>query len=203
MGKAEAWVFNHKSSGVSTTKEVQFTAELDVQAQPASFADFAQLYDALFPRIYNYVSYRVARREEAEDLVGTIFEKALANFAKFDTRKGNIESWLFTIAHHTVVNYYRSHKRHPQTELDENLETNQAAQPDQAFLQREEMERLRRNLGKMGERDRELIALRYGASFSHRQIGHALKMKEGSVTVALSRAVGRLRKLFEAEEDTK
>ncbi len=196
-------MFNHKSSGVSTTKEARFTAELDVQAQPASFADFGQLYDALFPRIYNYVSYRVAGREEAEDLVGTVFEKALANFAKFDSRKGSIESWLFTIAHHTVVNYYRSHQRHPQTQLEENLETSEAEQPDQTFLQREEMARLRHNLSKMGERDRELIALRYGASFSHRQIGQVLKMKEGSVTVALSRAVSRLRKLFEAEEETK
>ena len=127
-------MFNHKSSGVGTTKEARFTAELDVQAQPASFTDFAQLYDALFPRIYNYVSYRVAGREEAEDLVGTIFEKALANFAKFDSRKGSIESWLFTIAHHTVVNYYRSQKRHPQTQLDDNLETNEAEQPDQNFF---------------------------------------------------------------------
>ncbi|TML20721.1 MAG: sigma-70 family RNA polymerase sigma factor, partial [Actinobacteria bacterium] len=45
----------------------------------------------------------------------------------------------------------------------------------------------------LGDLDRELIALRYGADLSTRQIGELLAMKSGAVDVALHRARERLR----------
>ena len=192
-------MFNRKLV-VSEVKEAEATAEIRTQVQgTTSYASFAQVYDAFFPRIFNYVSYRISNREETEDLVGLIFERAFTHYAQFDMRKGNLESWLFTIAHNTIINHYRSRKRHPQSELDENLES-ESALPGEMVLRQEELQRLQQNLAKLSERDRELIALRYGANLSHRQIGQLLKKSEGSVTVALSRAVSRLRRLFEAEE---
>ena len=198
-------MFNHKFAGSqSQTKERAAPDTAEPKAQLYAVlnpTDFAQVYDAMFGRIYNYVSFRIALREEAEDVVGQIFERALVNFTKFDARKGNVEGWLFTIAHNTVVNYYRSRHRHPQSSLPDTLEDAERGLLGERLLQQEELVQLKHNLAKLSDRDRELVALRYGANMSHRDIAVMLKMNENSVAVALSRAISRLRRLFEAEEN--
>ena len=45
----------------------------------------------------------------------------------------------------------------------------------------------------LGERDRELIAFKYGADLTARQIAQVLGLQTNAVEVALHRALGRLR----------
>ena len=49
----------------------------------------------------------------------------------------------------------------------------------------------------LGERDRELIALRYGADLTARQIGELVGLQTNAVEVALHRALQTLRGLLE------
>ena len=56
---------------------------------------------------------------------------------------------------------------------------------------------LRAAVAALGARDRELIALRYGADLTARQIGEVLALKTNAVEVALHRALGRLRERLE------
>ncbi len=159
---------------------------------------FEQLYDAYFPRVYNYLSYRVSSREEAEDLSALVWERVISRYKQFDSRRGTFQNWLWGIARHALTNQTRRNRRH--LELDENWEDDEQAGPSEQALRQEELARLSRYLGQLGERDRDLIALRYGANLSQRRIGHLLKMSEPNVAVALGRALRRLRRLFEAEE---
>ena len=55
-------------------------------------------------------------------------------------------------------------------------------------------------VGRLDSRDRELIALRYGADLSAAQIGVLLGLTTNAVDVALHRARERLRSTIEAEE---
>ena len=50
------------------------------------------------------------------------------------------------------------------------------------------------------DRDRELIALRYGADLSARQIAELLEARTNTIEVALHRALGRLRELLAEDE---
>lgn len=159
-----------------------------------------QLYDAYFPRIYNYLSYRTANREEAEDLAGLVFERVITKYNMFDPKRGEFESWIFTIARNALTNQKRRQIRHPERELSEWIEDDGKLSPDEVFLKQEELRRLRHYLTQLNERDRELIALRYGAGLSQRRVGEILGMNETSVAVALGRAVRRLRKMFEKDE---
>jgi RNA polymerase sigma factor (sigma-70 family) len=56
---------------------------------------------------------------------------------------------------------------------------------------------LTRGLGTLEPRDRELLALRYAADLTARQIGEILAMKTNAVEVALHRALDRLRDALE------
>ena len=57
-------------------------------------------------------------------------------------------------------------------------------------------------LARLGARDRELIALRYGADLSARQIADQLDMKTNAIEVALHRALAHLRTILERADVT-
>ena len=54
-------------------------------------------------------------------------------------------------------------------------------------------------MGVLNDRERELIALRYGADLTARRIGEMLRMETHAVEVALQRALGRLRTALDAQ----
>jgi RNA polymerase sigma factor (sigma-70 family) len=55
-------------------------------------------------------------------------------------------------------------------------------------------------LAALDDRGRELIALRYGADLSSKEIGRILDLKAGSVDVAIHRTLARLRDLLEQSD---
>ena len=56
---------------------------------------------------------------------------------------------------------------------------------------------LARALATLDDRSRELIALRYGADLSSKEIGRIVDLKPGAVDVAIHRTLARLRGLLE------
>jgi RNA polymerase sigma-70 factor (ECF subfamily) len=56
---------------------------------------------------------------------------------------------------------------------------------------------IREAVARLGARDRELIALRYGADLSAREIGTVLDLRTNTVEVGLHRALARLRASLE------
>jgi RNA polymerase sigma factor (sigma-70 family) len=59
---------------------------------------------------------------------------------------------------------------------------------------------LRGAVASLDERDRDLVALRYGADLTARQIAELLELNTNAVEVALHRALGRLRAGLEHDE---
>src|SRR5438270_11283783 len=69
---------------------------------------FRQLYNHYFPKLYTYMSYRVGRAQDAEDLTATVFMKVVEELGRFQWRHDNsFAAWLLTIAHHCVTNFRR------------------------------------------------------------------------------------------------
>ena len=56
-------------------------------------------------------------------------------------------------------------------------------------------------VSQLGDRDRDLIALRYGADLTGRQIGAILDMSPNAVDVAMHRAVERLRQALDGSDE--
>ncbi len=192
--------FLDRLSRVGThSEEVNARAEKDslIYGQALSQESFAWIYDAYFSRLYNYVSCRANSREEAEDIVAFVFEQLLRKFHTFDPKRGNLDTWLFTIARNALTDRHRYKHRHKEQALHEELEAD-ISLSDQ-FLRQEELQQLRSYLGLLSERERELLMLRYGAGLPHRRIGEIMKMNEGSVAVTLGRTLKKLHKFFEID----
>lgn len=147
---------------------------------------------SLTVRVYAYVAYRIGGGPEAEDITSETFERALRYRSSFDPRRGDATSWLIGIARRCIADA-ALRRELPTAELDERA------------VEGHEEDALRRialaaAVAQLDERDRELVALRYGADLTARQIGELLEMRTNAVEVALHRALARLRALLEADE---
>jgi len=170
-----------------------------VYGQALSQESFVYLYESYFPRLYSYVAFRSGSREEAEDIVAFVFEQLLCKFHTYDPQRGSLDSWIFTIARNALTDRLRYKRRHFNQTLDEHLELEADISLSEQFLKQEEIQQLRKYLGRLTDRERELLILRYGAGLPHRRIGELMKMNEGSVAVTLGRILRKLHRYFEAD----
>lgn len=151
--------------------------------------------EQLLRRVYAYVSYRVGDRTEAEDITSETFERALRYRDSFDARKGDPVGWLLGIARNCV---YDAMLR-PRTISLERDEVGETGLEERVVGRLS----LRQALATLADRDRELLALRYGADLKTREIGELLELRTNAVEVALSRARARLAAALEHQEPSK
>lgn len=143
----------------------------------------------LIDRVYAYAAYRLGPGPDAEDVTSETFERALRYRSSFDPRRGDPASWLVGIARRCIADAALRGDI-PIGEVPERARESH----ENGSLRRLE---LRDAVSKLDERDRELVALRYGGDLTARQIGELLGLRTNAVEVALHRALGRLRETLD------
>jgi RNA polymerase sigma-70 factor (ECF subfamily) len=151
--------------------------------------------ERLIRTVYAYVSYRIGPGPDAEDITSEVFERALRYRESYDPDRGEPTAWLIGIARRCVNGAHS-----PPVSADEVVEDRPA--PDDLAEQAVRRLSLVEAVSQLGERDRELIALRYGADLSGRQISAILDMSANAVDVAMHRALERLRQALEGPEES-
>jgi len=152
-------------------------------------------FEEHYPKIYNYIYYRVLHRETAEDLTGEVFYKALAFRSSFDERKASYKTWLYTIARNIVVNHCRSRKNELLFDDFEELAANNDV--EDIFGLNEDFRRLHELLKTLPEREREVIALRYWGELSYKEIAARTGLNVNSIGPIINRSIVSLRKLWQ------
>ena len=153
--------------------------------------DFGAAYDQQVGKVYGYLAYRVESREVAEDLTQQTFERALAAWERFDPSRAPLSVWLMTIARNLLTDHYRARRAAREQPLDGIPEDRLGS--EQADEQLELDPAIAAALAKLSPRDREILALRFGADMTGAEIASALELSLASVQQALSRALRRLR----------
>src|SRR5438094_10015158 len=146
---------------------------------PATEADWDALYTAQLPRVYNFFRYRVGPGPLAEDLTSITFEKAWRARHRYRRDLAAFSTWLLTIARNVAVDEFRR-QRHL-VPLDEALELPGGETPEEQAERRSDVERLAGLLQRLPERERELIALKYGAEMTNRAIARLTGLSESNV----------------------
>jgi RNA polymerase sigma-70 factor, ECF subfamily len=161
----------------------------------AGEAEFGELYRVEMPRIYNFFRYRVGDGPAAEDLTSATFEKAWRNRQRYRHDLSAFSTWLFTIARRVAIDYAR--QRRPEVPIDEALQMAGGAPPEALAQQQEEARKLINLLSQLPDRERDLIALKYGAGLDNREIARLTGLGEGNIAVILHRTRQQLRKDWE------
>jgi RNA polymerase sigma-70 factor (ECF subfamily) len=147
--------------------------------------------DRLIRQIYRYVSYRVGDGPEAEDITSETFERAIRYRESYDSSRGDPAAWLIGIAQRCIAGASRP--------LVVDPDAAEKAAPGRMDEEVQQRLTLKAALATLSDRDQELLALRYGADLTAKQIAGVLELKVNAVEVSLHRALGRLREILESE----
>lgn len=160
--------------------------------------DFGSLFDLHYPKLYRYVRYRVGSLQEAEDLTSLAFERALTHRASYDPAKGAFSTWLFRIAHNAIVNHrLQQQRRRSVIDLEEIDYLPSAVQsPEEAVIHKEALQKLLQQMSALSPRDQDILALKFAARLTNREIAEVLDLNEKTVSVILLRSLRKLRQLI-------
>ena len=142
--------------------------------------------EELIRRVYAYVAARIGDGPDAEDVTSEAFERALRYRRSYDAAKGEPVTWLFGIARRVIGERAPARRALPLPLVDT---------PAPGDMETETVNGLTVSaaVGRLGDREQELIALRYGSDLTARQIADLLGMRTNAVEVALHRALAHLR----------
>lgn len=153
---------------------------------------FGQLYHRYADRLYRYALGRTRSAATADDIVSDTMMAAMEGIHGYDPDKGSFASWLFTIASRRIVDrerkqrqFWRYLSRHPIDPIEHESALDSA-------LRGEQQERVRAAIGRLSDRHREIILLRYVADLPIRDISDVLDISEGAVKMRLQRAMQQL-----------
>ena len=153
--------------------------------------DWDAVYAEQLPRVYNFFRYRLGGTADVEDLTSRTFERAWRARHQYRRDVAAFSTWLLTIARHVAIDYLRARRAHVPSEAAAHVTT--GVTPEDEAAHRSDVERLSALLTGIGDRERELIALKYGAGLTNRAIARATGLSESNVGTILHRTVHMLR----------
>lgn len=131
-------------------------------------------------RIFRFVLKSIRDVHKAEDIVQDSYEKLWKNFENVNAEK--VKSYLFTTAHHTMIDTIRKDKR---SSYSEDL-TLQEESHENNYSDLSEI--LEEAVGRLPEIQRMVLLLRDYEGYSYEEIGELTTLNESQVKVYIYRA---------------
>jgi RNA polymerase sigma-70 factor (ECF subfamily) len=167
----------------------------------AGSKDFVDVYDEHVWDVYGFFGYRLSSRDEVEDLVQGTFERALRAWGRFDPQRASARTWLLAIAQNLLIDHFRRSSRTREEPLPEgelaDLRLGAADVPHERLGLAPDLESA---LAELNERERELIALRFGGDLTGPEIAELTGLSLANVQQILSRSLRRMRASLEADQ---
>jgi RNA polymerase sigma factor (sigma-70 family) len=153
--------------------------------------------------VYGFFAYRLGSRADAEDLTQLTFERAVRAWPRFDPERSAVGTWLLAIARNLLIDHYRATGR---VRL-EPIVVDSGPEPDVLTVEGPESELgvsadLAAALEQLTEREREVIALRFGADLTGPQVAEVMSLTLANVQQILSRGLRKLRAHLEANVES-
>jgi RNA polymerase sigma-70 factor, ECF subfamily len=169
-----------------------------MQEEAAGELDWDALYADQAPRVFNYFRFRLGGGgADVEDLTSRTFEKAWRSRARYRRDLAGFATWLFKIAHNVALDHLSSRREH--LPIDAAAEVATEHTPECDAERNSDLARLALLTADLPERERELIALKFGAELNNRLIARLSGISESNVGTILHRTVQGLRARWQAE----
>ena len=145
---------------------------------------FSRLYEEFAPRVFRYLVRRTPTVLDAEELTSTVFLRAFTALANFRGRGSDaFGGWIMTIAHNSLVNWYRDTGRSKTLELLDNYaETiNNIPSPEHLVERNEQIQNLWLAVAALSPDRQKLITFKYVDGLTNKKIGEKLGKSEGAI----------------------
>jgi RNA polymerase sigma-70 factor, ECF subfamily len=154
--------------------------------------DWDAVYAEQLPRVYNFFVYHLRDGTAAEDLTSQTFEKAWRARHRYRTDVAGFATWLLAIARNVAADYWRARREH--VPLEDAADVAELGTPEDHYAGESDRRRLAALVARLPEREREVLALKYGAGTANRDIAKLTGLSESNVGTIIHRAVQTLRR---------
>ena len=157
----------------------------------AAEPDWDAVYAQQLPRVYNFFLYHVRDAAAAEDLTSQTFEKAWRARRRYRKDLAGFATWLLAIARNVAADHWRARREH--APLEDAADVAALGTPEDQNAGESDRKHLAALVARLPERERELLALKYGAGATNRDIAKLTGLSESNVGTIIHRAVQTLR----------
>lgn len=158
----------------------------------------SDLYEEYYDKIARYVHVHISNKEEAEDIAGEVFLKALESLKSYREQGVPMQGWLFRIAHNLTVDYLRKMNKRRTVPIDSVvLQGND--NPANTAEKNIEFERVTKAMKKLTTEQREVINLRFFGGLNSKEVGGVLGKSDGAVREMQRAAIEKLRGIMGVE----
>jgi RNA polymerase sigma-70 factor (ECF subfamily) len=161
-------------------------------------AEMIPLVQPLIPALRRYARALLRNREDADDLVQDVLERAIAGWTR-RRETASLRAWMFTILHNLAMDRLRQNKRRGVAEPIDMLHEARLATPahQDAAIACDDMLAL---LAALPEDQRSVILLVGIEELSYAEAALVLDVPTGTVMSRLSRGRERLRRMMAGEK---
>jgi RNA polymerase sigma-70 factor (ECF subfamily) len=155
---------------------------------------FAHLYESYVERIYRYVYHRVDDNMVAEDITSQIFLKVWEKLGTYRTGQAPFLSWIYRIAHNTVIDHYRTKKVVIFLEDAKSKEPSYVDGTDEKLDLQEQSQHLQEALQALTIPQQQVLMLKFTVGLNTSEIARKLGKQEGAVRALQMRGLQGLSK---------
>ena len=159
----------------------------------------ADLYEEYYDKVARYVYVHIGNKEEAEDIAGEVFLKALKSLESYRERGVPMQGWLFRIAHNLTVDYVRKMDKRRTMPAD-SVELVGNDNPVDTAQKNIEFERVTEAMEQLTTEQREVINLRFFGGLTSKEAGDILGKSDGAVREMQRAAIEKLRGIMGVEK---
>jgi len=172
----------------------QLNEELTIiEAAKLNPEKFAPLYNKYYKQIFNYVYQRMDSKDNAFDVTGQVFLKALTNLPKYQFKGVPFASWLYRIAHNEVMQLFRSQKDKRAINADIGDLRFICEENETPFFE-EYIPAIKKLISELNSDDLQLVEMRFFEKRPFKEIAEILDITEVNAKVKMYRIIEKLKK---------
>lgn len=160
-----------------------------------AFPLFESLYNQYHMRVYHYLYAHLRNEQDAADVMQQVFLQAWKWRQTYSPGRGTVATWLFAIAHHRLIDFYRMSRPSLSWEAIPEI-TSMDQNPESKVLFEETLAQVKKMLEALSQPEQELLALRFAARLSSAEIASLIGKSEAATKKQLTRLLHRLQEQY-------
>ena len=181
--------------------------ESDIQAlikriQQGESDLFGQIFDIFGDRIFRFIYFKIGDRETAKDLVSETFLGAFQSINRYKQESNTkFSTWLFSIAHKKVVDYYRFQKNQKNISLEKVSDTliDKSESNLDKTNKKQQYQIIIKHLHKLPQNLQEILILKFVEELDYSEIQQITGQKQGNIRVLVHRGLKKLKNMLDSE----
>jgi RNA polymerase sigma-70 factor (ECF subfamily) len=165
---------------------------------------FGQLYDQYYQPILRFLLYRTGGDEDlAKDLSSETFFQALKSLWRFRWQSKPLSAWLYRIAHHQLMNYFKKNKAYCELTraeapdlIDKETALSEMIEREDESARLKQYGELHDALKNLSEKQHSILVMRYFSRKPLQEIADIMSLPLNTVKSHIHRALSRLSQLL-------